>query len=187
MQLRAGNFYVDRIIPVQVVMEWYRVAVMECHRSAQRWVGSSGGLVRVDTLLSTHHPTRNSHNPHCLEVYLDNKALVSCIQKWRHSGSSKTLAPDSYDLLQAAMQIAKKHNSTIIPHHVKSHQDLKIAYEKLSWESKLNCDMDSLENQARTYTRCKSDATKKYILPPGHRANFFVLGQWITGHVSMAI
>ena len=160
---------------------------MECHRSAQRWVGSSGGLVRVDTLLSTHHPTRNSHNPHCLEVYLDNKALVSCIQKWRHSGSSKTLAPDSYDLLQAAMQIAKKHNSTIIPHHVKSHQDLKIAYEKLSWESKLNCDMDSLENQARTYTRCKSDATKKYILPPGHRANFFVLGQWITGHVSMAI
>ena len=145
MQLRAGNFYDDRIIPVLVVMEWYRVAVlMECHRSTQRWVaGFLGGLVAVDTLLSTHHPIKNYHNPQCL-----------------HSGSSKTLAPDSYDLLQAAMQIAKKHNSTIIPHHVKSHQDLKIAYEKLSWESKLNCDVESLANQARTYTRCKSDATK---------------------------
>ena len=37
MQLRAGNSCVDRIIPVLVVMEWYRrVAAMECHRFAQR-------------------------------------------------------------------------------------------------------------------------------------------------------
>jgi hypothetical protein len=109
-------------------MEWYRVAVlMECHRSTQRWVaGFLGGLVAVDTLFSTHHPIKNSPNPQCMEVYLDNKALISRIQKWRHSGSSKTLAPD-YDLLQAAMQIAKKHNITILPHNVKSHQDLEIA------------------------------------------------------------
>ena len=131
--------------------------------------GFLGGLVAVDTLLSTHHPIKNYHNPQCL-----------------HSGSSKTLAPD-YDLLQAAMQIAKKHNITVIPHNVKSHQDLKIAYEKLSWESKLNCDVESLANQARTCTRCKSAATKKYILPPGHRATLFFQGQWIMGHVSMAI
>ena len=49
---------------------------------------------------------------------LDNKALISRIQKWKHRRPSQTLAPD-YDLLQAAMYLVQKHNIELHPHHVK--------------------------------------------------------------------
>ena len=113
-------------------------------------VGFLGGLVDVDTLLSTYHLIKNSHNPQCLEVYLDNKALISRIQMAAHRIIQDSSPPD-YDLLQASMQIAKKQNITVIPYHGKS--DLEIAYNELLWEAKLSCDVDSLANQTRTCTR----------------------------------
>jgi hypothetical protein len=53
---------------------------------------------------------------------IDNKALISCIQKWHHQGQAGTLAPE-FDLLQVAQGVMEKYKITVDPEHVKSHQD----------------------------------------------------------------
>jgi hypothetical protein len=132
--------------------------------------GLLGGLVAVDTLLSTTTLGEGTISIRSLKVHLDNKALISRIQKWKHRRPSQTLAPD-YDLLQVAMCLVPKHNIEIHPHHVKSHQDSDIAYNKSLCEAKLNCDVDALANQARTCLHCHNLCTTKYAPPPGHRAS----------------
>ena len=56
---------------------------------------------------SCQQPQNVSHAPdQKLGALIDNKALISRIQKWSHHRCTSTLAPD-YDLLQAAQQVAK--------------------------------------------------------------------------------
>ena len=61
------------------------------------------GMLALDAILST--ATNVSHvTDSKLGALIDNKALISRIQKWSHHGLSGTLAPD-YNLLQAAQQV----------------------------------------------------------------------------------
>ncbi len=85
------------------------------------------------------------------------------------------------------MCLVPKHNIEIHPHHVKSHQDSDIAYNKSLCEAKLNCDVDALANQARTCLHCHNLCTTKYAPPPGHRASLWGQEKWITGHHPLAI
>jgi hypothetical protein len=93
--------------------------------------GYVGGMLAFDAILST---TNNvSHAPdQKLGALIDNKALISKIRKWSHHGQAGTLAPD-YNLLQAAQQMAKKHNIVVVPDYIKSHQDDSRDYNDLPW------------------------------------------------------
>ena len=55
----------------------------------------------------------------------------------------ETLRPD-YDLIQAAMNLSKKHRLDLQVYHVKSHQDDVMDYSDLPWEAKLNVDCVAL-------------------------------------------
>ena len=67
--------------------------------------GYVGGMLALDAILSTANNV--SHAPdRKLGALIDNKALISRIQKWSHHGLAGTLAPD-YDLLQVAQQVVK--------------------------------------------------------------------------------
>ena len=71
--------------------------------------GYVGGMLALDAILSTAN--NGSHAPdQKLGALIDNKALMSRIQKWSHHGHAGTLAPD-YDLLQVAQQVGK--NTTL--------------------------------------------------------------------------
>ena len=85
------------------------------------------------------------------------------------------------------MCLVQKHNIELHLHHFKSHQDSDIAYNKLPWEAKLNCDVDALANQARTCHCCHNLCTTNYAPPLGHRASLCVQETWITGHHPLAI
>ena len=99
--------------------------------------GYVGGMLALDAILSTANNV--SHAPdRKLGALIDNKALISRIQKWSHNGRAGTLAPD-YDQRQVAQQVAKKHNKVVVPDHIKSHQDDSKQYNDLPWQAKLNC------------------------------------------------
>jgi hypothetical protein len=67
--------------------------------------GYVGDMLALDSILSTANNV--SHETYQkLGALIDNKALISRIQKWGHHGRAGTLAPD-YDLLQVAEQVAK--------------------------------------------------------------------------------
>ena len=103
--------------------------------------GFLGGMVAIHTVLGQRAASDQPPSPLSLEVLLGNKALITRITVWATQGPSATLAPD-YDLLKAAMDIAAKHHLTIMPCHVKSHQDSEMAYNHLPWQTKLNSDVD---------------------------------------------
>ena len=93
--------------------------------------GYVGGKLALDAILSTANNV--SYAPdRKLGALIDNKALISRIQKWSHHGHAGTLAPD-YDLLQVAQQVVEKDNIVVIPDHIKSHQDDSRAYNDLPW------------------------------------------------------
>ena len=96
-----------------------------------------GGMLALDAILSTAN--NGSHEPdQKLGALIDNKALISRIEKWSHHGHAGTLALD-YDLLQVAQQVAKKHNIVVVPEHIKSHQDDSRAYNDLTTAVLLGC------------------------------------------------
>ena len=101
----------------------------------------------------------------------------------------ETLRPD-YDLIQAAMNLSKKHRLDLQVYHVKSHQDDVMEYIDLPWEAKLKVACDALAASVRTCTQCNHNKTTKYRLPPGHRATLqlVLLNQtWVTSHIPTAI
>ena len=66
-------------------------------------------MLALDAILSTANNV--SHAPdRKLGALIDNKALISRIEKWSHHGCAGTLAPD-YDLLQVA-QTGREKNTT---------------------------------------------------------------------------
>ena len=123
-----------------------------------------------------------------VSVYIDNKALISRIKNWKHRWPSETLLPD-YDLIQAAMNLSKKHRLDLKVYHVKSHQDDGMEYSDLPWwEAKLNVDCDALlAASVQTCTKCNNNKTITYRLPPGHWATLLLNQTWITSHLPTAI
>ena len=121
-----------------------------------------------------------------LGALIDNKALISRIQKWSHHGLAGTLAPD-YDLLQVAQQVMKKHIIVVVPDHIKSHQDDSREYNDLPWQAKLNCDCDQLAGASRKCQICLDTLQKRYDLPTGHIASLEIDGIIVTSHVATAI
>jgi hypothetical protein len=85
------------------------------HTSLHAEVGGYvGGILALDAILSTANNV--SHAPYKkLGALIDNKALISIIQKWNHHGRAGTLAPD-YDLLQVAQQLVEKNSGNARPH-----------------------------------------------------------------------
>jgi hypothetical protein len=78
--------------------------------------GNVGGMLALDAILSTANNV--SHAPDLkLGALIDNKALISRIQKWSHHGCAGTLAPN-YDLLQVAQQVMNEiqHIGSFRPH-----------------------------------------------------------------------
>ena len=75
--------------------------------------GFVGGMLALDAILSTANNV-SYETDRKLGALIDNKALNSKIQKWRHHGLVGTFAPD-YDLLQVGQQVAKKHNLVVVP------------------------------------------------------------------------
>ena len=125
--------------------------------------GYVGGMLALDAILSTAN--NGSHEPdQKLGALIDNKALISRIEKWSHHGRAGTLAPD-YDLLQIAQQVAKKHNIVVVPEHIKSHQDDSRAYNDLPWQAKLNCDCDQMAGASHKCQICCDTLHKRYDLP----------------------
>ena len=60
----------------------------------ERWLPWGLDLVVFDALISSHTSTGTPFPPAVLKVYIENKALVTRIQKWGHQGLSGTLAPE---------------------------------------------------------------------------------------------
>ena len=98
----------------------------------------------------------------------------------------ETLRPD-YDLIQAAMNLSKKHRLDLQVYHVKSHQDDAMEYIDLPWEAKLKVACDALAASVRTCTQCNHNKTTKYRLPPGHRATLLLNQTWVTSHLPTTI
>ena len=71
------------------------------------------GMLALDAILSTT-PIPVTGTGRTLCVLIDNKALISCIQKWHHQGQAGTLAPE-YDLLQVAQRVMEKYKMTVNP------------------------------------------------------------------------
>ena len=60
-------------------------------------------MLALDAILSTSStPVAGTGRTLC--ALIDNKALISRIQKWHHQGQAGTLAPE-YDLLQVAQGV----------------------------------------------------------------------------------
>ena len=136
---------------------------------------------------SCQQPQNVSHAPdQKLGALIDNKALISRIQKWSRHGWTGTLALD-YDLLQVAQQVAKKHNIVVVPDHIKSHQDDSRAYNDLPWQAKLNCDCDQMAGASHKCQICRDTLHKGYDLPTGHITSLEIDGHIITSHVATAI
>jgi hypothetical protein len=147
--------------------------------------GYVGGMLALDAILSTANNV--SHAPYRkLGALIDNKALISRIQKWSHHGHAGTLAPD-YDLLQAAQQVMKKHNILVVPDHITNHQDDSRDYNDLPWQAKLNCDCDQMAGASHKCLICCGTLHKRYDLPTGHIASLDIDGYIITSHVATAI
>jgi hypothetical protein len=147
--------------------------------------GYVGGMLALDAILSTANNV--SHAPDLkLGALIDNKALISRIQKWSHHGRAGTLAPD-YDLLQAAQQVAKKHNILVVPEHIKSHQDDSRVHNDSPWQAKLNCDCDQLAGASRKCQICCGTLHKRNDLPTGHISSLEMDKLIITSDVATAI
>jgi hypothetical protein len=147
--------------------------------------GYVGGMLALDAILSTANNVSHAPNQK-LEALIDNKALISRIQKWSHHGLAGTLAPN-HDQLQAAQQVAKKHNILVVPEHIKSHQDDSRDYNDLPWQAKLNCDYDQMAGVSHRFKICRDTLHKRYDLPTGHIASLEIDGHIITSHVVTAI
>ena len=111
--------------------------------------GFLAAMVAMDVLLVSTGPRSGEfmdrpEQTRVSPVYIDNKALtISRIKNWKHRGPSETLRPD-YDLIQAVMNLSKKHRLDLQVYHVKSHQDDVMDYSDLPWEAKLNVDCVAL-------------------------------------------
>jgi hypothetical protein len=117
---------------------------------------------------------------------IDSKALISRINRWNTKGIKEVLGPD-FDILQAAHAIANKPNITILPAHIKSHQDDGVPYKDLSWQAKMNCDCDALAEATCKCEHCSKSADSLYRLPPGHCATVEIDGRYITSHLALEI
>ena len=147
--------------------------------------GYVGGMLALDAILKKANNV--SHAPdQKLGALIDNKAIISRIQKRSLHGLAGTLAPD-YDLLQAAQQVAKKHNIFVVPEHIKSHQDDSRAYNDLPWQAKLNCDCDQMAGASHKCQICHDTLHKRYDLPTGHIASLEIDRLIITSHLATAI
>ena len=147
--------------------------------------GYVGGMLALDAVLSTaSHVTLETNQE--LGALIDNKALISRIQKWKHHGIACSLAPD-HDLLQVAQGVIQKYKMSLAPDHVKSHQDDSREYKDLPWQAKLNCDCDQLAGSSHKCQVCLDTFSKKYDLPTGHIASLEIDGAIITSHVATAI
>ena len=147
--------------------------------------GYVGGMLALDAILSTANNI--SHAPdQKLGALIDNKALISRIQKWSHHGHAGTLAPD-YDQLQVAQQVMKLHNVVEITDNIKSHQDNSRAYNDLPWQTKLNCNCGQVAGASHKCQICSDTLHKRYDLPMGHIASLEIDGNIITSHVATAI
>ena len=80
-----------------------------------------------------------------------------------------------------------KHKMSVMPKHVKSHQDNSITYDELPWQAKLNCDCDQSAGSSRTCSKCLSTLHTHYELPTGHGASLEIEGVVITSHIASAI
>jgi hypothetical protein len=149
--------------------------------------GVLGALVAVDAILATQSnvaPSKQEGLKLC--ALIDNKAVISRIQKWSEQGISNVLDPD-YDLLQASKAIATKHSLTILPRHVKSHQDQDTDFNALPWQAKLNCECDDLAETCHNCPGCKIRGHRHYSLPSGHGVSLSIDGIYITAHMAKAI
>ena len=117
---------------------------------------------------------------------IDNKALISRIQKWHYQGQAGTLAPE-FDLLQVAQGVMGKYKITVNPEHVKSHQDDTQAYNDLPWQAQLNCDCDQLAGSSQACKQCNDTLHKIYAPPTCHIASLEIGGKFITSHIASAI
>ena len=71
--------------------------------------GYVSGMLALDAILSTTSiPVTGTGRT--LSALIDNKALISCIQKWHHQGHAGTLAPE-YNLLQVAQGVMENKRS----------------------------------------------------------------------------
>jgi hypothetical protein len=147
--------------------------------------GFVSGMLALDAILSTT-PIPVPGTSRTLCALIDNKALVSCIQKWHHQGQAGTLAP-KYDLLQVAQGVMEKYNITVSPEHVKSHQDNTQVYKDLPWQAQLNCDCDQLDGSSQACKQCNDTLHKMYAPPTGHIASQEIAGKFITSHIAAAI
>jgi hypothetical protein len=142
-------------------------------------------MVALDAILSTANNV--SHAPdQRLGALIDNKTLISRIQKWSHHGHAGTLAPE-YDLLQVAQQVMKKHNVMVIPDCIKSLQDDSRAYNDMPWQAKLNCDCDQMAGASYKCQVCLDSMHKRYDMPTGRTASLEIDGLIITSYVATAI
>jgi hypothetical protein len=127
-------------------------------------------------------------NSSCKKVcaLIDNKALISHIQKWHHQGQAGTLVPE-FDLLQVAQGVMEKYKMTVSPEHVKSHQDNTQAYKDLPLQAQLNCDCDQLAGSSQACKQCNDTLHKIYAPPTGHIASLEIAGKFITSHIASTI
>lgn len=83
------------------------------------------------------------------------------------------------------MNITQKHQIILQPHHVKSHQDDEITFNKLPLGAHLNSDIDKLAgNKACASATCLSSSLKSYACPPDHdgATTLKLEERWITSH-----
>ena len=83
--------------------------------SIQQWAEMGGfvtGMLALDAVLSTAGEPISAHC--CIDILIENMALISRIQTWHHQGSGGTLAPE-YDLLQVAKGMMVKHKLVVKP------------------------------------------------------------------------
>ena len=142
-------------------------------------------MLALDAILSTTSiPVTGTSRTLC--ALIDNKALISCIQKWHHQGQVGTLAPE-FDLLQVAQGVMEKYKITVNPEHVKSHQDNTQAYTDQPWQAQLNCDCDQLAGLSWACKQCNDTLHKMYAPPTGHIASLEIAGKFTSSHIASAI
>ena len=151
--------------------------------------GLLAALVAVDCILSTQPKDPESiqvqeNIPLC--ALIDNKAVISRVQKWSSQGIGNVLDPE-YDLLQASKQLAEKHSMEVKPQHIKSHQDQENTFESLPWQAKLNCECDYLAEDCHQCLICQTTGHKHYSFPQGHGASISIDGVIVTAHMAKAI
>ena len=100
-----------------------------------------------------------------ITTYCDNTSALQTISSpYDTPGIRRFLGPD-FDIVNELQMAIKRYGLTLVPKHVKGHQDRTKRYDELPFEAQMNCDCDEA---AGSHLQCPPDG-----LSPQSSAPFF--------------